>query len=145
MWAEEGVWQHISGACMRNGAGSALLFDGSWPSRLTNAKPDLCATVNKSTAVETKCLGVVELSTKHDFQLQRNKGLPAQLIPFIRFCYCQEESELKSIDLNETGELTEADEPILMQIVQYLQNRLARCEPCTDEPAQYIREASEGL
>ena len=68
-----------------------------------------------------------ELSTKHDFQLQRDKGLPPQLIPFMRLCYCQEESELKSIDLKDVGELTAADEAILAQVVQYLQHRLARC------------------
>lgn len=67
-----------------------------------------------------------ELSTKHAFQLQRGKGLPDQLIPFVRLCYCQEESELRNINLHEAGELTEADGPILMQLVQYLQNRLAR-------------------
>lgn len=66
------------------------------------------------------------MSTKHAFQLQRDKGLPDQLIPFVRLCYCQEESELNSINLQETGELTESDELILMQLVQYLQNRLAR-------------------
>lgn len=67
-----------------------------------------------------------ELSTKHDFQLQRGKGLPTQLIPFIRLCYCQEESTLQDINLLETGALTEADQPILAQLVQYIQNRLAR-------------------
>lgn len=67
-----------------------------------------------------------ELSTKHTFQLQRGKGLPAQLIPYMRLCFCTDEEKLNAIDLKEAGEYTEADIPILNQLVAYLQQRLAR-------------------
>lgn len=67
-----------------------------------------------------------ELSTKHTFQLQRGKGLPAQLIPYMRLCYCTDESKLADINLNEAGDLTAEDAPVLQQLTAYLQQRLAR-------------------
>lgn len=72
------------------------------------------------------CRSVAELSTKHTFQLQRGKGLPAQLIPYMRLCFCTDESKFADIDLKEAGELSDADAPILKQLVSYLQRRLAR-------------------
>jgi hypothetical protein len=70
-----------------------------------------------------------EMATKFAFQLQRDKGLPEQLIPFLRVCYCKDGAELKQVDLHNTGEITETDAPILQHLVLFLQQRLARCAP----------------
>ena len=67
------------------------------------------------------------MATKFTFQLQRNKQLPEQLIPFMRVCYCTSEEQLKQLDLHHTGEVTESDVPILQHLVLFLQQRLARC------------------
>ena len=68
-----------------------------------------------------------DMATKFDFQLQRNKGLPEQLIPFLRICYCEDEAALKGIDVKSAGDITEADVPILQHLALFLQQRLARC------------------
>ena len=68
-----------------------------------------------------------DMATKFDFQLQRNKGLPEQLIAFLRICYCEDEAALKGIDVKSAGDITEADVPILQHLALFLQQRLARC------------------
>lgn len=68
-----------------------------------------------------------DLATKFNFQLQRDKGLPEQLIPFLRICYCEDEAALKEIDVRSAGDITAADEPILQHLALFLQQRLARC------------------
>lgn len=92
--------------------------------------------------VKRRLLETAKLSTQQLFQLQHSKELPQQLLPFMRMCYCTDEAQVRQIDLTQTGDVTEADAPILQHLVAYLQQRLSRYARSREEDEALLADES---
>jgi hypothetical protein len=63
------------------------------------------------------------------FQLQRGKGLPKQLLPFMRVCYCDSEESLSQLDMTGESGVDGSCTLIVQHLALFLQQRLGRCVP----------------
>lgn len=82
------------------------------------------------------------LASRTTFQLQRDKGLPKQLLPFMRVCYCESAEELQSIDMTGEAPIDASCSDIVRHLVLSLQQRLARYDNTMQSDAAALEDAA---
>ncbi|BDA45553.1 probable actin-histidine N-methyltransferase [Coccomyxa sp. Obi] len=87
------------------------------------------------------------LSTQQTFQLQRDKGLPEQLLPYLRLAHCTDADSLRKATLETCCSAPispENERTVLHQLASHLQERLDRYRTSCEEDEAIISSSTAG-